>query len=369
MTEKIFNRCAIILLLSCLLACQVADSGYQGPVRFVGAEVPYPQLSDYGFFVGPLSQQQPNEGVLPYELITPLFTDYAHKARFVWMPSGKSATVDANGDLQFPDEAVLIKTFYYPADFRRPDRRHDLIETRLLMKIEGEWQAYSYVWNDQQTDADLNLVGAYQDVTWIDLNGKQQRIDYVVPNKNQCKSCHNQNKKLVPIGPKIRHLNQLVTYSAGTSNQLNRWIALGYLQLDQAPETLPAVATWNDPASGTLHDRALAYLDINCGHCHHPQGPAHTTGLYLQADQTNEIRLGLCKTPVAAGKGSGGRRYGIAPGRPDSSILLYRMEDTDPGIMMPELGRVIPHQEGIALIRDWIARMDVDCDHTRLDEH
>ena len=41
----------------------------------------------------------------------------------------------------------------------------------------------------------------------------------------------------------------------------------------------------------------------------------------------------------------------------DASILVYRMESTDPGIAMPELGRATVHAEGVQLVRDWIDRM------------
>lgn len=354
-----FLKAIAILLLFC--GCQRTDPGYNGEVQFDPSQVPYPKLSEYGFFTGALQDQQPNTGVLPYDVITPLFTDYAHKARFVWMPEGSSATIDDEGDFRFPDNAVLIKTFYYPKDFRKPEVRQDLVETRLLLKIAGEWQAYTYIWNKDQTDAELNLVGDYQEVSWIDLDGRKQKIEYVVPNKNQCKACHNKNKTLLPIGPKVRNLNQTITYAEGAANQLDKWEAQGYLYVSPQAKPLTAVADWDDPQSGTLRERALAYLDVNCGHCHHPEGPAHTTGLYLQSDQTSPTKLGLCKTPVAAGKGSGGFKYSILPGEPDSSILVYRMEGTDPGIMMPELGRVIRHEEGIALIRDWIAGMDEQC--------
>jgi hypothetical protein len=68
------------------------------------------------------------------------------------------------------------------------------------------------------------------------------------------------------------------------------------------------------------------------------------------------VRIG--KAPVAAGKGSGGHRYDIVPGNPEASILMYRIQSDDPGIMMPELGRSIVHQEGIELIREWILRMN-----------
>ena len=48
----------------------------------------------------------------------------------------------------------------------------------------------------------------------------------------------------------------------------------------------------------------------------------------------------------------------IAPGAPDQSFLLYRLASDDPGIMMPELGRGLVHEEGVALIREWIASLD-----------
>lgn len=64
------------------------------------------------------------------------------------------------------------------------------------------------------------------------------------------------------------------------------------------------------------------------------------------------------KKPVAAGKGSGARLYDIVPGKPEESILLFRMESTNPGIMMPELGRSIIHQEGVALVSRWIQEME-----------
>ena len=60
---------------------------------------------------------------------------------------------------------------------------------------------------------------------------------------------------------------------------------------------------------------------------------------------------------MAAGLGSGGRSFDIVPGQPDQSILTYRIASIDPGVMMPELGKRLVHEEGVALIRQWIAAM------------
>ena len=125
-----------------------------------------------------------------------------------------------------------------------------------------------------------------------------------------------------------------------------------------SPEkTSPKLAIWNDSNSGTLHERAMAYLDVNCGHCHNPTGPANTSGLNLIAEQPADLNLGIKKAPVAAGKGSGGFSYSIEPGKPEESIMVYRMESTDPGAMMPELGRRLIHEEGVELIKKWIKEM------------
>jgi hypothetical protein len=120
----------------------------------------------------------------------------------------------------------------------------------------------------------------------------------------------------------------------------------------------PRVPIAYDPASGSLELRARAYLDVNCAHCHNPQGPAHTSGLDLRWSQHEPIAWGVFKRPVAAGRGSAGFEFAIEPGHPARSILLHRMRATDPGVMMPEIGRSLVDQRGAALIEDWIARMD-----------
>ena len=114
-------------------------------------------------------------------------------------------------------------------------------------------------------------------------------------------------------------------------------------------------------ANIAIDERALAYLDVNCGHCHRPNGPGNTSGLFLQYNESRTNHLGICKAPVAAGKGSGGNKFDISPGRADSSILVFRISSTDPGVMMPEVGRAVNHEEGIEIIKAWINKMEMDC--------
>ena len=334
--------------------CQPGKNGITIP------DEPYQRLSEYNFFEGILSDLNPSDGVLPYDLNSPLFSDYAYKARFVWMPEGTSAKYTTEQSLDFPDKTVLIKNFYYLHDERDPLKGKNIIETRLLINKEGKWDALTYIWNEEQTDAELEVIGGIQEIGWVNKQGNKQLINYIIPNKNQCKSCHLTGKEQIPIGPKVRNLNKTYEYPDGRMNQLEKWSAVGYLSGYDATDDHPKVAIWDEANSGTLHERALSYLDINCGHCHNPNGSANTSGLHLVADADTDMSLGIYKATVSAGAGTGGHTYSIVPGNPHESILVYRMSSTDPGAMMPELGRSIVHKEGVALISQWIENLEVD---------
>ncbi|MDZ4846001.1 MAG: SO2930 family diheme c-type cytochrome [Chitinophagales bacterium] len=316
------------------------------------------KLTDYGFFKGALADLIPAHGILPYDLNTPLFSDYAHKARFVKVPAGQKAVYNASSEFDFPVGTVLIKNFFYPNDFRDDSKGRKILETRLLIHEEAGWKALPYIWNDEQTEAILEVAGGRKEISWIHSDGSTKTLSYSVPNVNQCKGCHVRNAKMSPIGPSARQLNREFTYSEGKLNQLTKWNTAGIL--DSLPENLadcPKAPDWENPNDGTTEQRARAYLDINCAHCHSATGPANTSGLMLNVHETNPTRLGVYKSPVAAGRGSGNNLYSILPGKPDESILTFRMKSTDPGIMMPEIGRKLVHEEGVKAVEDWIREM------------
>ncbi|HIA12977.1 MAG TPA: hypothetical protein EYN69_13040 [Flavobacteriales bacterium] len=235
------------------------------------------------------------------------------------------------------------------------------METRLLVNRESGWDALAYIWNDEQTEAVLEIAGGVKQVKWKSKNGEVVETPYIIPNKNQCKGCHVGDGKFLPIGPKARNMNSDYDYNGRVENQLERWKKMGYLTGLPDAREIPHVAKWDDEQSGTLEERALAYLEVNCGTCHNRKGPAHTTGLYLTVFEKQPAHLGICKSPVAAGQGSGGRSYDIVPGKPEESILPFRMESTNPGIMMPELGRKLVHKEGVELIKQWISSIKGTC--------
>lgn len=367
-----------LLALAALLLAGCARAPAPEPVRFFADGQPE-RLAEWNVLYVADGRLRLNARVLPYDLDSALFTDYAHKLRTVWMPAGSAARYQPDGALDFPVGTIISKTFYYPrgddgtvlrsADTgAEPDGgltldRVRLVETRLLVRRASGWLALPYVWNDAQTEARLMRTGDLVPLTLAGADGRRQQLDYLVPDENQCAGCHGtdlRSRQISPIGPKARHLNHDFAYASGKANQLRHWQALG--QLVNVPAgTLPRNVAWNDPQA-PLDARARAYLDINCGHCHSDKGAARTSGMWLDANTHDPLRIGRCKLPIAAGQGTGNRAWDIVPGAPDDSILTYRMESTDPGVMMPELGRALVHEEGVALIRQWIAAMAAqDC--------
>lgn len=306
------------------------------------------KLSSWELFELPMSKLKPAEGVFPYDINSALFSDYAYKARFIKLPKDSAMGYQPSATLDFPVGSVLIKNFYYPEDFNNPDGKRRILETRLLVHETTGWEAVPYVWNKAQNEAVLEVAGATLPFSWKDTKGVTIDLEYSVPNQVQCKSCHERNGEFSPIGLSARQLNR--------DDQLEHWKNAGFL-VGLPENNIPKLTNYNDETA-LIEDRARAWLEINCAHCHSAEGPAKNTGLYLTASQTDDYKLGLGKPPVAAGRGSGGLKYGIVPGNADKSILYHRIKSLDPGVMMPELGRKMEHKEGVELIRQWIDEME-----------
>ncbi len=364
-------RSAIAVALAGLLgACGGGESG----VRFFEPDA-YPQrLSEWGLIDVSATHFELAEGVEPYDLNAPLFTDYAQKLRAIYLPPGTSATYREHEAFEFPVGTIISKTFFYPsgaepglvqasydwtADQTSLDRSQvTVLETRLLVRQADGWDALPYVWNGD--DAQLRIAGSLIRLE-LSLDGAEPTpLPYIVPTRNECAACHatdHSTGALQPIGPKARHLNR--GYLGSHENQLTSMAATGRLQGLPDMSQVPALADVSGDAP--LADRARAYLDINCGHCHNPKGAADTSGLLLNIETTDTRPLGVCKPPIAAGQGTGGRAYSIVPGDPEDSIIVFRMETNDPGARMPELGRSLNHPEGIALVSNWIAGLGGEC--------
>ncbi len=366
-----------VLLLAGVLAC--SENELQEPVFH--ADTNPEKLSDWGQVVSTNEQLVLARDVTPYDLNTPLFSDYAHKLRTVWLPAGTSAEYREDEVFEFPVGTVITKTFYYNVDGQQnskqvlktlaleglpdnalPLQNVRLIETRILARRKDGWVALPYVWNQDQTEAILKRAGDIKRLTLVAADSETE-FAYLVPDTNQCAGCHatnNTTRKIQPIGPKARHLNRDFAYSNGSENQLVRWQNVSILKDAPAPLLAGKNAVWTDERE-SLEARTRAYLDANCSHCHNKVGPADTSGLHLEPSDPIGPNFGICKLPIAAGTGTGGRQFGIVPGDPDQSIFSYRVESDNPAEMMPELGRALVHTEGAALIRKWIAQLEGSC--------
>jgi uncharacterized repeat protein (TIGR03806 family) len=344
---KIFSKPQFLFLLALSFLVPINASVNSA---LLSSNAPPKYLSEFGFFQD-MQNQIPSAEVHPYSLVNPLFSDYTDKLRFVYVPEGQKLAYVKDKVFQFPVGSTLIKTFAYLNTQGMMDAQ--LLETRLLINTSEGWKAISYVWNQDQTDAKRSVAGATIPTTFINSVGAKVDVRYRAPNQNQCKECHQVNQVMTPIGPKARNMNKNVTYASGDMNQLLYWAAQGWIESKLNADLMQSYENENV----SIDERARAYLDINCGHCHIPGGSADTTGLYLNLTEETKEHLGIFKKPVAAGRASGNLKYSIVPRKSDKSIMIYRMDSLDPGIMMPESGRALADDKGIKLISDWINQL------------
>lgn len=318
-----------------------------GPVGGDGSYVdaPFAKLSDYGLLTLDAGHIAFARGVLAYDVRNPLFTDYATKARGIYVPPGQRARYDATRPFDLPVGSIVVKSFGYAGRW---------IETRLLVRARDGLKGYAYLWDDAQRDAVLSPGGAVVETS--------TGATHLVPSQNQCPKCHGDGTAMAPIGLRAEQLDRDVSFGGAPEDQLARWAKAGILEGVPAPaQRAPRVAAYADPSSGDVSARARAYLDSNCAHCHNAAGSARTTGLFLGWRVTDPYTFGVCKSPVAAGRATGGLRFDVVPGAPDESILVRRLRSTEPSVMMPELGRSLVHEEAVALVAAWIGGLGGQC--------
>lgn len=361
------SKLASVVLACCAWACGSDDGGGRasGTVQPNPAAPgqPWQTLAEWQLFAD-ISAQVPAERVVPYDVASPLFSDYAAKRRFMWIPEGTRIGYRDDGRWQFPEGTILIKTFSMLADFRDPDAGERLLETRLLVSEPGGWTAHTYVFDASETAAERKVAGDVLDVSWIDASGEQRSNAYVVPNQNECGECHGKDEALGTIGGQTAQLERTSDYGNGDENQIDHIASLGWF--DSAPGddrfALP------DPfGPAPVEQRARSYLDANCAHCHSENGGAAQSGLLLDWDSTDsetqpEANWGVCKLPTSAGGATCGLTHDVVPGNPDASILVCRTESEEAKVRMPPVGTRIAHAEGVQLLREWIGAMPArDC--------
>ncbi len=290
-----------------------------------------PTLSELGFFQGTLGDLTPADDVQLYEIRSTLFSDYAAKQRLMKLPVGQTLRY-ANSDLLplFPNNTLIAKTFYYFVDERDPALGKQIIETRVFLKLQSGWMATDYVWNASMTEAFRDDVGGTIPISYIDENGVTNNVDYIIPNNNSCFECHNSNNTMLPIGMKLRSMNYIPEYAG--YNQLQFFTDNGLLSGLSDPTTITSLPNW---ANGnlTLEERARAYLDVNCAHCHSPGGSVPPT---FNIDLRFETAFS---------------QSGIYSNRGE---IEARFASTAPIYRMPLLGRTVVHQEALAMLSDYL---------------
>ncbi|MBK1895071.1 hypothetical protein [Chryseobacterium paridis] len=352
----------VFVIFSCKNDDRIEGVAVETPrVNFDINAVPYAKLSTYAFFTGELKNLSPTKKVIPYEPASSLFTDYALKKRFIWMPEGVKATFDAdNKTLNFPVGTVLIKSFYYTTV--QPNNTTKILETRLMIRKSSGWIFAEYLWNDDQTEA--NLVtgsdftsGSSKNLTFKKENNDVMTIDYRIPSESECYACHKLDNKPIPIGVKPQNLNTTYNYGGGVKNQLQKLLDEGYLV--SYPANIVSTVNYKD-TSKPLEIRIRSYLDINCGHCHQQNARCDYRAIRLNFSQTTNLtNMGVCV--VADEPIDASIQRIIAPGNHNKSVMNFRLSSVDESKRMPLLGRTIVHDEGVELLRQWINSLNQNC--------
>jgi uncharacterized repeat protein (TIGR03806 family) len=293
-----------------------------------------PKLSELRLFTDDLSNLELNSTVYEYSVSTSLFADYAHKLRSVALPKGGQMVYNGEGLLSFPDNTLISETFYYPNDERNPAMGKRIIETRILIKINGIWDVGNYIWNDGQTEAFLNDGTQIVQVDWIDNQGNDRAVDYKVIHKNLCIQCHNSNGNTIPIGIKSRALN----FEYKGTNQIQYFVDNGLLVGAPDVSQIAVLPDWSD-ASLLIDERARAYLDINCAHCHQPGGSYNTSfgNSFDFRFETSYENSNIYEKRVE---------------------IQNRMNAQIPGYFMPLIGTTVIHTEGVELINAYIDSLE-----------
>ena len=368
--------------------------------------LPYncPKLSHYNLFSDPTDPRSGfNESGILFDLTTPLFSDYASKYRVLFLPPGEAMAWNEgsrqmpNATLDFPVGTVIAKTFSF-----KDGADENVVETRLLIHRDAGngdslWEGMAYLWetdgSGNRTDATLALSGGTAAVSWnypdpdpaVNKTYVGSTDSYSIPHPNQCGSCHiNEDRQSgdAPIGPKVRLLNRPMDYDndgVAEATRLQRFVDLGLLtgapdlgvdaQLIAANAQriprfdvpgdrfiLPGVQE-NHPPGSAAHNteqRARAWLETHCAHCHNSKGLASSTGAFFDVFRKVDLNYGVCKFPTTAGSASGGRDYDIVPGSSGDSIVSFRLHAEDSSINMPPIARSVVHDEAVALIDQWI---------------
>ena len=330
------------LLALIIASCGSDDNGYVAtddgdpdPVVPLTFET---NLSDMGVYSGDLDNLTPAEDVHLYDLNSRLFTDYAHKQRLIRMPDGEAMQYNGDDLLPvFPDNTLISKTFYYYEDESNTSSNKIIIETRVLIKTEGTWKIGNYKWNEDMTEAVYTNNSSQVSVSYLDSEGITQDITYQIPGNDDCITCHHIYEEKVPIGPKLRNMNFNPNNGTVNINQLQYFIDEGLLEGVSSPSEITVLPDWEDEANFDIFERGRGYIEINCAHCHQPGGFV-PTGFILDF----RLETDFDDTGIYSRRGQ----------------IEDRIQSTVPTYMMPQIGRSLVHDEGVAMLLEYLEAIE-----------
>ncbi len=334
-------------------------NSYASPKPYLGMpdqeNGPLPQhLSETAAFRN-VHELTPTDGLIPYDLNVPFYSDDASKSRWVAVPREPSAAQSkirfaSTGEWKFPKGTVFVKHFEIVTDETRatPKRR---LETRILVRdAKGGVYGVTYKWRPDNSDADLLTSNLWETISIRTATGTRTQAWYY-PSRADCRTCHTDLAGGV-LGVKTRQLNRDFSYPNGVvDNELRAWnhVDLFDPPLDELDlPTLGRLAR-GDSVTRTLEDRARSYLDANCAHCHRPGGTVAYFDTRYDTPLTNQ---NLIDGPVLIDEGID-KACVIAPNDIWRSIAFMRINTLE-AMKMPPLAHQRLDEEGTALLRAWI---------------
>ena len=300
----------------------------------------------------------PTNGLIPYDVNTPLWSDGALKTRYLAVPNHGSPltpdeqiTFDPNYPWSFQPGTVFVKTFELNTDTTNPNVRRRL-ETRLLVRdINGAVYGVTYKWRADNSDADLLASSLTENITITNASGSTTQTWYY-PSPSDCLTCHTTVSGGV-LGVNARQLNRTLTYTATgvTDNELRTLNRLGLFNPafnESAIAGYPQLASITN-LSASLEQRARSYFDANCSQCHQPGGAGITFDARYSTPLANQnlINGGLDENGFAM----------IVPGDIYRSEIPPRMNTTNTAIKMPPLARNLIDSNAVQVINAWIGSM------------
>jgi uncharacterized repeat protein (TIGR03806 family) len=355
---KKYGRLQLIFLIALLMSLCNCHSSHRG-VTINMQQPAFEQLSQYHFFEGKLKNTSPSSQLIPYDIVNRPYEAGMYTERFFYIPKDSFLTYHATNVLEFPVGSCVLKNIFLFKDERDTAKGRILLETQLLVHQTNGWEASCYQWNDAQTDAFLVTEGSITKIKIIDANNAKKELSHAIVKTSLCKSCHSWNGQLALIGPSVQNLNVDYRYQDGKSrNQLDKWASMGILKKLSCPAVAPLTVNWNDTLHVSLQDRAIAYLEINCGFCHSDHGMAASMGLNLTSVERAPQKLGIGKKMALESKTNIAMSEVLVPGATNQSILFYELCSKHPMDLVEALSPHQQDQKGIALIREWIMSMD-----------